>query len=58
MISYDRDFTLFQNYKMAFDFIERKNRNSVASYMNRFSHEALDFLVKILEVDQSKRMNW
>ena len=58
MINYDKELTLIQNYQMVYKFIENKKKNNFSTYVDKFSHEALDFLIKTLEVDQSKRINW
>ena len=56
MINYDKELTLIQNYQMVYKFIENKKKNNFSTYVDKFSHEALDFLIKTLEVDQSKRI--
>ena len=58
MINYDVDYTPFQNYQRAHEFVEKKQRKSVSSYSDCISDKALDFLKRTLEVDQKKRMGW
>ena len=59
MLFYDQDFSLSQNYRKAEKFIELKDNNKLSQFNSEsVSLEAVDFLRRTLEVDQSKRLDW
>ena len=58
MLFYEKELTLSQNYDKADKFIELKNSDQLFLFDSQFiSCEAIDFLVKTLEVDPVKRMS-
>ena len=59
MLYYDREFSLSQNYRRAEKFIELKDSNKLSQFnFESISLEAVDFLRRTLEIDQSKRLDW
>jgi len=56
---FDRECSLAENYKKVDFFLHLKKTGKLASFPNEgVSIECLDFLRKMLEVDQEKRLNW